>query len=77
MFRIRIIFKMLCQHVIFPLIYFVNRIRPVDKKLIILADSHHDQCPEHVFSIFTLWANGKHLREWLALWLNIQLQGQW
>lgn len=48
MFRIRIIFKMLCQHVIFPLVYFVNRIRPVDKKLIILADSHHEQCPEHM-----------------------------
>lgn len=48
MFRIRIIFKMLCQHVIFPMVYFFNRIRPIDKKLIILADSHHDSCPEHM-----------------------------
>lgn len=48
MFRIRILFKMLCQHVIFPLVYFFNRLRPVDKKLIILADSHHDTCPEHM-----------------------------
>ncbi|MBO5389648.1 MAG: CDP-glycerol glycerophosphotransferase family protein [Lachnospiraceae bacterium] len=48
MFRIRTLFKMLCQHVIFPVVYFFNRLRPVDKKLIILADSHHDDCPEHM-----------------------------
>ena len=48
MFRIRMLFKMLCQHIIFPIVYFFNRFRPIDKKLVILADSHHDTCPEHM-----------------------------
>lgn len=48
MFKIRTIFKMLCQHIIFPTVYFFNRFRPIDKKLIILADSHHDICPEYM-----------------------------
>ncbi len=48
MLKIRMLFKMLCQHIIFPVVYFLNRIRPIDKKLIILADCHHDSCPEHM-----------------------------
>lgn len=49
--KLRMMFKMLCQHVIFPVVYFFNRFRPVDKKLIILADSHHNDCPEHMIYI--------------------------
>lgn len=48
MSNIRMVFKMLCQHIIFPFVYFVNRFRPIDKKLVILADAHHDGCPEHM-----------------------------
>lgn len=48
MFRIKYFFKMLCQHIIFPFVYFLNRIRPIDEKLVILADSHHDSCPEYM-----------------------------
>lgn len=48
-------FKMLCQHIIFPLVYFVNRFRPVEKKLVILADSHHNECPPHM----------TYIRRWL------------
>lgn len=48
MLKIRMLFKMLCQHIIFPVVYFLNRIRPIDKKLVILADSHHESCPERM-----------------------------
>lgn len=48
MFRVEILFSMLCQHIIFPFIYFVNKFRPIDKKLVILADAHHEKCPEYM-----------------------------
>lgn len=47
-FAIRQCFKMLCQHVIFPFLYFINRWRSLDRELIILADAHHDTCPPHM-----------------------------
>lgn len=39
---------MICQHIIFPFIYFINRIKPVDRNMIILADAHHSTCPPHM-----------------------------
>ncbi len=39
---------MICQHIIFPFIYFINRLRPVDKNLVLLADAHHKSCPPYM-----------------------------
>ncbi len=50
-FKIRQFVKMISQHIIFPVVYFFNRWRPVDKNLVILADSHHDKCPVHMEQI--------------------------
>ena len=47
-FKIKQLFKMICQHVIFPFVYFVNRWKFVDKKLVVLADAHHNSCPPHM-----------------------------
>ncbi len=47
-FRIKQFFKMLCQHIIFPFIYFINRWKPVQKGLVVLADAHHETCPPHM-----------------------------
>ena len=75
MFRIRILFKMLCQHIIFPIVYFFNRIRPVDKKLIILADSHHDACPEHMTYLRKLLMESDYKVE--EHFFNIYTIGKW
>ena len=75
MFRVRILFKMLCQHIIFPVVYFCNRLRPIDKKLIILADSHHDECPEHMIYLRKrLLESDCRVEEWF---FNIYTIGKW
>lgn len=47
-FGLKQIFKMLCQHVIFPFCYTINRWRPIDGELVVFADAHHDSCPPHM-----------------------------
>ncbi|MDE5873087.1 MAG: CDP-glycerol glycerophosphotransferase family protein, partial [Lachnospiraceae bacterium] len=47
-FKIKQLLKMLCQHVLFPLVYNLNRFKPVDKNKIILADAHHENCPQYM-----------------------------
>lgn len=47
-FKIKQLFKMLSQHIIFPFIYSINRWRQIDKSMVILADAHHDTCPWHM-----------------------------
>jgi CDP-glycerol glycerophosphotransferase (TagB/SpsB family) len=44
-FYSRQIFKMTLQHVLLPLVYFINKWRPVDKDLVIFADAHHKKIP--------------------------------
>ncbi len=50
-FKIKQLFKMMCQHIIFPFVYFVNRWRKVDKRLVVLADAHHNYCPPHMMEM--------------------------
>lgn len=47
-FKIKQLLKMLSQHVLFPLVYNVNRFKPVNKKKIIFADAHHENCPQYM-----------------------------
>lgn len=64
-FAIRQCFKMLCQHVVFPFLYFINKWRSLDKNMIILADAHHDVCPPHMKEL-SRQLTGQHYRvtEW-------------
>ena len=41
-------FKMLFQKSIFPLIYNLNRRKPVKKNVVVFADAHHTELPEHM-----------------------------
>lgn len=50
-FKIKQLFKMMCQHIIFPFIYFINRWKKVDKRLVVLADAHHNSCPPHMMEM--------------------------
>ncbi len=47
-FGVKQIFKMLCQHIIFPFCYTINRWRKPEDELVVLADAHHDACPPHM-----------------------------
>lgn len=47
-FQIKQWLKMLSQHLLFPLVYNLNRFKPVQKNKIILADAHHENCPPHM-----------------------------
>ncbi len=50
-FQIKQGFKMLSQHVIFPLVYLGNRWRKIKPKQVILADAHHSSCPPKMLPI--------------------------
>lgn len=47
-FKIKQLLKMFSQHVLFPLVYKLNSFKPVHKNKIILADAHHEKCPQHM-----------------------------
>ncbi len=47
-FKMKQLLKMLCQHVLFPLVYKLNSFQPVNKNKIILADAHNEKCPPHM-----------------------------
>ena len=49
--KFRQLVKLICQNIIFPFIYFINRWRMVDKSLIVLADAHHENCPPHMMEL--------------------------
>ena len=54
--------KMLLQNGIFPLIYNLNRRRPVRKGLIVFADAHHTDIPEHMSLLYeALQKKGVHV----------------
>lgn len=53
-FRLKQLFKMLSQHIIFPFIYFINRWRKTDERLVVFADAHHDFCPPHMEQLHKL-----------------------
>ncbi len=63
-FKIRQLVKMICQHIIFPVVYFFNRYKSIDKNLVILADSHHEKCPVHMEQMRrALYMNGLRIEE--------------
>ncbi|MBE5943631.1 MAG: CDP-glycerol glycerophosphotransferase family protein [Lachnospiraceae bacterium] len=63
-FRIKQFFKMICQHTIFPIVYFFNRWKPVEKGFVILADAHHESCPPHMMELRRyLVTNGYKIEE--------------
>ncbi|MBD5097496.1 MAG: hypothetical protein HDT40_11025 [Lachnospiraceae bacterium] len=47
-FKIKQLLKMFSQHVLFPLVYNLNRFKSVNKNKIILADAHHEKCPQYM-----------------------------
>lgn len=47
-FKVKQLFKMLSQHVIFPVIYNLNRWKKIDERKAIFADAHHESCPPHM-----------------------------
>ncbi|MCM1272669.1 MAG: CDP-glycerol glycerophosphotransferase family protein [Clostridium sp.] len=47
-FQVKQILKMVSQHVIFPLIYNLNRGKKIDGGKVIFADAHHEKCPPHM-----------------------------
>lgn len=47
-FKIKQLLKMFSQHALFPLVYRLNSFKPVHKNKIILADAHHEKCPQHM-----------------------------
>ncbi|MBQ9609829.1 MAG: CDP-glycerol glycerophosphotransferase family protein [Lachnospiraceae bacterium] len=50
-FVLKQIYKMLMQYIVFPFVYFKNRLSKVDDRLVIFADSHHDSCPSYMLSL--------------------------
>lgn len=45
-FKLRQYIKKTSQQLVFPLVYYLNRRRPIDPKLVLLADNHHINTPE-------------------------------
>lgn len=74
-FRIKQLFKMLSQHIIFPFLYFINRFRPVDKDMVVLADAHHDQCPPHMHELRDRLATGPY--KLVEYYTNLSAVGAW
>ncbi len=50
-YKLRQLLKMFTQHIVFPFLYFINRWKRVDEKLVVLADAHHESCPPHMQEI--------------------------
>ncbi len=45
---IKDLLKMISQHIIFPVVYKVNCMKPINKKLVVFADAHKMKCPAHM-----------------------------
>ena len=44
-FKIKQIVKITMQNIVFPVFYQIGKLRPVDRRLVVFADSHHDEVP--------------------------------
>lgn len=65
-FKIKQLLKMFSQHVLFPLVYRLNSFKPVHKNKIILADAHHEKCPQHMKQVRDALSNsGFDVQEFL------------
>ena len=65
-FKIKQLLKMFFQHVLFPLVYRLNSFKPVHKNKIILADAHHEKCPQHMKQVRDALSNsGFDVQEFL------------
>lgn len=60
-FRIRQAVKMVMQNVILPFFYQLGKIRPIDKRLVVFADSHHDTVPYSMEDLYH-WFEGRDYR---------------
>lgn len=60
-FKIRQIIKITMQNLIFPLFYQFGKIRQIDEKLVIFADSHHNDIPYSMEDLYQ-WFQGRDYR---------------
>ena len=44
-FKVKQFVKIIMQNIVFPFFYRIGKIAPVDDRLVIFADSHHDDVP--------------------------------
>ena len=44
-FKVKQFVKIIMQNIVFPFFYRIGKIAPVDDRLVIFADSHHDDIP--------------------------------
>lgn len=57
--------KMLLQRSVFPLIYNLNRRKPIKKGLVVFADAHHEELPEHMKLLYEeLKIRGMHVAKY-------------
>lgn len=64
-FKIKQFIKMFSQHIIFPLVYNLNRLKTVDTRLVVFADAHSEKCPPHMKPIVdALMGSGLDVREY-------------
>ena len=57
-FKIRQIIKITMQNIVFPLAYQVGKLRPVDDRLVVFADSHHNEVPYSMEELYA-WFEDK------------------
>lgn len=56
-FKVKQIIKIVMQNIIFPLFYQIGKLRPVDKKLVVFADSHHNVVPYSMEDLYAWFAD--------------------
>ena len=56
-FKIKQIVKIVMQNMVFPLFYRIGAIRPVDKRLVVFADSHHNDVPYSMEDLYAWFAD--------------------
>lgn len=56
-FKVKQIIKIVMQNIVFPLFYQIGKLRPVDKKLVVFADSHHNDVPYSMEDLYA-WFKG-------------------
>ncbi|MDD7642161.1 MAG: CDP-glycerol glycerophosphotransferase family protein [bacterium] len=57
-FKIKQIVKIIMQNVVFPVVYQVGKLRRVDRRLVVFADSHHNEVPYSMEDLYA-WFAGK------------------
>ena len=48
-FKVKQFVKIIMQNIVFPFFYRIGKIAPVDDRLVIFADSHHDDIPYSIW----------------------------